>query len=90
MRNIKIVLISFLMVLLAGCSHLSDGNRISTPSRDKRNIATLRVPPNLSISYDTLYPIPPRNYAKVSQVDITPPTLNPNAADVGSGWFSWY
>jgi uncharacterized lipoprotein len=89
MRKLKLMILSALILFVAGCSYLPQGNRASSPSYDNKTIPRLRVPSGMDISMNTLYPIPQRNYpSNPRPVDITPPSLDvsPNA---GSGWFSW-
>lgn len=90
MFKLKNFVLFLALSLLAGCSHFSQGNRVSAPSYDNKNISPARAPDGMAISFNTLYPIPPRSYPQNPRpVDITPPSLDvsPNA---GSGWFSWY
>jgi uncharacterized lipoprotein len=90
MCKVKPLFLSLFLLLLAGCTHFADGNRVSAPTSDNKSIPPLQVPPGLSMSFDTLYPIPQRNYPKnVKQVDISPPSLY-TSKNAGSGWFSWY
>lgn len=90
MRNLKFLVLSTFIFLLAGCSNLSQGNRVSAPSYDNKNLPPLRVPAGMDISFNTLYPIPQRNYpGNPRPVDITPPSLDVSK-NAGTGWFSWY
>jgi len=88
MSKVKLFFLSVFILLLTACSHFTDSNRISPPP-DNKNIPPLKVPSDMDISFDTLYPIPQRNYpSEVKPVDISPPTLYASR-DAGRGWFSW-
>lgn len=67
--------ILLLMTLLSACHYL-DGQTISVPRTQEENIAQLRTPPGVSVSFDTLYPIPSPHYQTVKEANIAPPGLN--------------
>ncbi len=88
MSKVKLFFILLVLLFLSACSHFADSNRISPPA-DTKSIASLKTPPGMALSFDTLYPIPQSSYSsKITQVDITPPSLDINKA-AGRGWFSW-
>jgi len=90
MRKLNCLVLAAVLLFLTGCSVLPQGNRISAPTYDNKNIAPLKVPPGMDISFNTLYPIPHKSYPQNPRpVDITPPSLDVSK-NAATGWFSWY
>lgn len=70
----KLIALPLIVLTLCSCSTF-DGNKVSLP-RNNQTAPALRTPPGTSIAFDTLYPIPERNYpTSTKPVDITPPEL---------------
>ncbi len=89
MHKMKQLVFMLFILILSGCSNFADGNRVSAPSSENKTVPPMKTPPGMSIGYDTLYPIPQRNYpSKPKAVDISPPSTFANK-DIGHGWFSW-